>query len=60
VTINGKEGYIDKKGKVIIKPRFISASNFIHGLAKVQIGYDEESRWGYIDKRGRYVWGPTN
>lgn len=64
-TINGpKTGYIDHQGKVVIKPRFDSAEEFIDGVAKV---YElrnpdslQEARFGYIDKNGNYIWEPQS
>jgi len=31
---------------------FDSANDFSGGLARVYVG----TRWGYIDKQGKYVW----
>ena len=50
--IGGKWGYIDPKGKWIIKPRFDVALGFNkEGLAWVRVG----DKYGYIDKIGKYV-----
>jgi len=51
----GKCGYINKYGKIVIKPLFDSAYSFRNGLAQVHIG----SRIGYIDKTGKYIWKPS-
>lgn len=48
---NDKYGYIDKKGKIVIKPKFKDAQEFLEGLAAV--GIEDES--GYIDIRGEIV-----
>ncbi len=54
---NGKWGFIDKTGKVVIEPQFDDAWLFREGgLASVKIG----DKHGYIDKTGKYVWEPTN
>ena len=45
---DGKLGYIDKKGDVVIDFKFDSATSFSDGLASVTVG--EKS--GYIDKQG--------
>ena len=37
VKNDGKWGYIDKKGKVVIEPQFDDASDFSEGFAKVKI-----------------------
>jgi hypothetical protein len=55
-TENGKEGFIDKKGKIAIKPIFDSVAPFKNGLAKAKIGNKE----GYIDKTGKFVWYHVN
>jgi hypothetical protein len=59
----GRWGYADARGKVVIEPRFDAAADFDDGLARVGI-VDEEVpeldgrpnlRWGYIDERGAVV-----
>ncbi|MGL4375735.1 MAG: WG repeat-containing protein, partial [Microcoleaceae cyanobacterium] len=35
---NGKWGFIDKNGKVIVKPKYDEVRNFSEGLAAVKIG----------------------
>ena len=42
-------GFIDKSGKVVIKPLYRAVKPFTHGLAAVQ---DEKGRWGYVDPQG--------
>ena len=49
VTINGKIGYINPAGKVVIPPQFQDAGRFEDGLAPVLAG----NTWGYIDKDGK-------
>ena len=57
---NQKYGYIDLQGNLVIKPVFTSASPFKNELAQIIIGNDYESyQYGYIDKRGHYVWEPS-
>lgn len=51
---NGKSGYIDNTGKVIIKPIFDEAESFNEGLAPVRTGDD----WGFIDTTGKIVIKP--
>ncbi len=38
VRINGKLGYIDTLGNLVIEPKFIDAKDFHAGLAKARIG----------------------
>ena len=49
----GKWGYINKTGKMVIKPQFDYAKDFSDGLASVVIGDNETG--GYVDKRGKLV-----
>src|SRR6185295_9182014 len=46
---NGKTGYINDKGKIVINPVFDDGWPFSEGLAPVKMG-DE---WGYIDETGK-------
>lgn len=53
-------GYIDKGGNVVIPPMFSTADSFDHGLASVTVGKAyEDFRYGYINKKGEYVWEPS-
>jgi len=54
VTVDGKQGYIDRSGRLVIEPRFDYADTFSYGLASVIEG----RRWGYIDYSGNYVVEP--
>ncbi len=56
VTVNGKQGYIDKTGKILIQPQFHGASEFSEGLAIV--GTFENYKAGYINKTGKFVIAP--
>ena len=51
---NGKWGYIDKTGKVIIEPKFDEAADFSEGLARVKVGIF----YGFIDFSGDFVIKP--
>lgn len=54
VVKNGKWGYIDTSGKLVVSNQFDSAGPFVEGLAAVTLG----NRIGYIDKSGSYVINP--
>jgi WG containing repeat len=49
---NGKLGYIDKAGKVVISPQFLYARPFSEGLAAVA---NDQFFFGYIDAHGKVV-----
>ena len=53
VKIDGRFGYIDKKGKLVLKPEFAGASRFSEGLAAVQL--TKGGRAGFIDETGNLV-----
>src|SRR5918912_2670751 len=48
---NGRWGFIDKSGKLIIKPQFNGAWSSKEGLATNLNG----EKWGYVDASGRMV-----
>lgn len=54
VVVNGKYGYIDRTGTMVILPRFDNAFPFSEGLALVSIEY----RWGHIDESGGFAVAP--
>jgi len=68
VPVGDKWGYIDKTGRIVIKPQFDAAHPFTEGLALVEISPPYESgRYysrrliiGYIDKTGKYIWKRQN
>src|SRR2546421_1354725 len=54
VGADGKAGYIDSTGAIVIKLQFDDARHFSEGLAAVQTG----EKWGYIDGTGRFIIAP--
>ena len=54
VCVDGKWGYIDTTGAIVIKPQFDEAKRFSEELAIVRDG----GKYGYIDKRGKYIIKP--
>lgn len=51
---NGKIGYINEKGIVVIEPKFLNGNDFSDGLASVRLS----GRYGFIDKSGDFVIQP--
>jgi hypothetical protein len=62
VVINGKAGYIDRTGKIVLEPKYDGASYFSEGLARVAVGHDtiitEGYNQGFIDESGKLVIQP--
>lgn len=52
---NGKMGYINRKGEVVIQPQFAAALHFSEGLAVACI---EGNKCGYIDNTGKFIINP--
>lgn len=53
--VDGKWGYMDKKGNIIIEPKFDFAFDFRRDLARVIV----DNKYGFIDKKGEYFLKPT-
>jgi hypothetical protein len=51
VVENGKTGFRDLDGNIVIKPIYDNAEMFSEGLSTVQIG----NKYGLIDETGKYV-----
>jgi len=49
VSVNGKQGFIDRNGQVVIKPIYEQVESFADGLAPVKV----KDKWGFIDKTGK-------
>lgn len=54
VQVGEKWGYIDRMGRMIIKPRFQEARYFAEGLASIKV----DEKWGYLDRTGKMVVPP--
>src|SRR6516225_5282128 len=54
VEINGRFGYINRSGKLVILAQFGDAGIFDNGLSPVLIG----KTWGYVDKTGKIAIAP--
>lgn len=54
IVENGKTGFIDSTGKVIIQPQFIEAGEFSEGLASARTG----GKYGFINATGKFTIQP--
>lgn len=58
-TDNGKWGFKNEKGTVIIEPKYDDIASFSEGLVAVNIGkqglFGSGGKWGFIDKAGNQV-----
>ena len=54
VTVNGKQGFIDKHGKIVIEPKYEKVFQFSNGLAAIQVG----EVWGFIDYQDNVIVEP--
>jgi hypothetical protein len=58
VRINGKWGFIDRRGKLVIPAKFDAADSFCGGLAVVAVKKGDKLKFGFIDKTGKYTVQP--
>jgi hypothetical protein len=58
VEINGKTGFIDKTGKLVILAKFTYAYPFAEGLASITESPSGDNGWGYIDTAGKFIVEP--
>ena len=55
VRLDEKWGFINKTGKIVIKPKFFEADDFKNGKAKVGKKGFFGNKYGWIDKRGKFI-----
>lgn len=58
-SINNDCGLLDKTGKVQVRVRCTNGEEFRGGLAAIQIGEGAAEKRGYINRQGKFVWGPV-
>lgn len=51
MTENGKWGFIDRLGNIVIQPKWDEVRSFQEGLSAVTI----DKKWGYINRRGELL-----
>ena len=56
IVSNGKRGFIDRYGRIVVKPAYKEVSKFNNGVARVKVG----SAWRYIDPQGNFIKKPKN
>jgi hypothetical protein len=54
----GKIGFLDEQGKIVIEPQFSTGDSFIEGRAIVSISENNNDRYGVIDRTGHFVIKP--
>jgi len=72
VTVGGKQGYIDEKGRLVIQPQWENSGQFSEGLAEVCIGQCDikhllaspkqgfqSFKYGFINEEGKLVINPS-
>ena len=55
VEINGKWGYVNTNGEMVISPEYYEACSFKDGLARVKTSDSDLDGWTYINKSGRKI-----
>lgn len=50
IVRDGKWGFMDRTGRVVIAPAFADERDFFHGLAAVAL---PDGKWGFIDESGK-------
>jgi hypothetical protein len=55
ISVNGKWGFINQRGEVVIAPRFDNLWSFSEGMAPAEVGH----KWGFINTAGEMVIPPV-
>ena len=55
VEINGKWGYVNTNGEMVISPEYYEACSFKDGLARVKTSDSDLDGWTYINKSGSEI-----
>ncbi len=60
IRLNNDWFYLNKTNRLVtITTPFENAESFNSGIARIQLGTEEDTRYGYINKKGEYIWFPT-
>jgi hypothetical protein len=57
-SLDGKYGFVNSSGTIVVPPKYFKADDFHEGLAAVKEGRDDDSLWGYINKHGEWALMP--
>ncbi|HJV17402.1 MAG TPA: WG repeat-containing protein [Bacillales bacterium] len=55
---NGKYGYLNEQGEMVIEPQFSDAQSFTDGRAIVQVTKEDKEFYGLIDRKGYFIVKP--
>lgn len=55
VVVDGKAGFINRVGKIVVRPQFNDVGRFSEKLARFEIS---DGKWGFIDQQGKVVIKP--
>ena len=59
INDQGKYGFINKAGALVIKCKFVNCSDFKNGLAYAELEDFNVFTWGYINRKGVFIWQLT-
>ncbi|MDR7002450.1 WG repeat-containing protein [Neobacillus niacini] len=57
---DGKFGYLDEQGNVVIKPQFSEAEAFSQGRAIVNVSDDYSNHYGVMNRKGQFLIKPEH
>jgi hypothetical protein len=57
-TVDGKYGYMDEQGQIVIEPQFSEAHAFSQGRAIVTMSVNDNVNFGLIDRKGQFMIKP--
>ncbi|MFL6560411.1 MAG: WG repeat-containing protein, partial [Bacillus sp. (in: firmicutes)] len=58
-STDGKLGYINEQGKIVIEPQYSYGESFIDGLAIVSLSANNRENYGVIDQKGHFMIKPN-
>lgn len=54
IQVDGKYGFIERTGKIVLEPQFEAVRGFTEGIAAARSG----GKWGLIDRTGKFILEP--